>query len=85
VAQSSEAQTGCPITYTYSRSSGRALLQRHGFKVTKVEVDHIFPYRIRDYVQYRYVREPYFAWMPPPMFRALEKRIGWHLLLTATA
>src|ERR1700722_10711682 len=85
IARNAEAQTGCPIAYTYTRKEGRELLERHGFKVTKVEVDHIFPYRIRDYVQYRYVREPYFAWMPPPMFRALERRIGWHLLLTATA
>jgi len=85
VARSSEAQTGCPITYTYGRKSGKALLERHGFKVTNVEVDHIFPYRIRDYVQYRYVREPYFAWMPPALFRALEKRAGWHLCLTAIA
>jgi 2-polyprenyl-3-methyl-5-hydroxy-6-metoxy-1,4-benzoquinol methylase len=84
VATSSEAQTGCPITYTYTRKSGKALLERHGFKVTDVAVDHIFPYRIPDYVQYRYVREPYFAWMPPAMFRAMEKRLGWHLCLTAT-
>lgn len=85
VARSSEAQTGCPITYTYSRASGKALLERHGFKVTDVAVDHIFPYRIPDYVQYRYVREPYFAWMPPSMFHSLEKRAGWHLLLSASA
>lgn len=85
IARNAEAQTGCPIAYTYTRQEGRELLERHGFKVTKVEVDHIFPYRIRDYVQYRYVREPYLAWMPQPMFRALERRIGWHLLLTATA
>jgi 2-polyprenyl-3-methyl-5-hydroxy-6-metoxy-1,4-benzoquinol methylase len=85
IAKNAEAQTGCPIAYTYTRKEGRELLERHGFKVAKVEVDHIFPYRIRDYVQYRYVREPYFAWMPPPMFRALERRIGWHLLLTASA
>jgi 2-polyprenyl-3-methyl-5-hydroxy-6-metoxy-1,4-benzoquinol methylase len=85
IARNAEAQTGCPIAYTYTRKEGRELLERHGFKVSKVEVDHIFPYRIRDYVQYRYVREPYFAWMPPPIFRALERRIGWHLLLTATA
>src|SRR5271170_7065334 len=85
VAKSSEAQTGCPITYTYSRASGKALLERHGFKVTDVAVDHIFPYRIPDYVQYRYVREPYFAWMPPALFRSLEKRAGWHLCLSASA
>ena len=85
IARNAEAQTGCPIAYTYTRKEGRELLERHGFKVTNVAVDHIFPYRIRDYVQYRYVREPYFAWMPPPLFRALERRVGWHLLLTATA
>src|SRR5271156_3828499 len=73
VAKSSEAQTGCPITYTYTRKSGKALLENHGFQVTDVSVDHIFPYRIPDYVQYRYVREPYFAWMPKPVFHSLER------------
>ena len=55
VAQNSEAQTGCPITYIYSKSEFRDLLQRRGFQVEKMQVDHIFPYRIPDYVQYRYV------------------------------
>jgi 2-polyprenyl-3-methyl-5-hydroxy-6-metoxy-1,4-benzoquinol methylase len=85
VAKNSEAQTGCPITYTYSRQEGRELLERHGFGVRKVAVEHIFPYRIPDYVQYRYVREFYFRWMPPGLFHALEERLGWHLCLTAEA
>jgi SAM-dependent methyltransferase len=85
VAKNSEAQTGCPITYTYSRGEGRELLQRHGFHARNVAVDHIFPYRIRDYVQYRYVREFYFRWMPSALFHALEKRLGWHLCITAEA
>jgi 2-polyprenyl-3-methyl-5-hydroxy-6-metoxy-1,4-benzoquinol methylase len=85
VARNSEAQTGCPITYTYSRSEGRALLERHGFRVRDVRVDHIFPYRIADYVQYRYVKEFYFRAMPPALFRALERRLGWHLCITAQA
>jgi 2-polyprenyl-3-methyl-5-hydroxy-6-metoxy-1,4-benzoquinol methylase len=83
VAKNSEAQTGCPITYTYSRREGCALLERHGFRARQVTVDHIFPYRIRDYVQYRYVKEFYFRWMPRPLFRALEKQLGWHLCITA--
>jgi 2-polyprenyl-3-methyl-5-hydroxy-6-metoxy-1,4-benzoquinol methylase len=83
VAKNSEAQTGCPVTYTYTRKEGRALLERHGFRVQKVEVDHIFPYRIPDYVQYRYVKEWYLRWMPTAAFRAMERRLGWHLLLTA--
>jgi SAM-dependent methyltransferase len=85
VAKNSEAQTGCPITYTYSRREGWELLERHGFGVREVAVEHIFPYRIADYVQYRYVREFYFRWMPLWLFRALEKRLGWHLCLTAEA
>jgi 2-polyprenyl-3-methyl-5-hydroxy-6-metoxy-1,4-benzoquinol methylase len=85
VAKNSEAQTGCPVTYTYTRREGRQLLERHGFRVRDVQVEHIFPYRIPDYVQYRYVREPYLRWLPQPLFRALERRFGWHLLLTAEA
>jgi ubiquinone/menaquinone biosynthesis C-methylase UbiE len=83
VAKNSEAQTGCPVTYTYARREGRELLERHGFHVTNVEVEHIFPYRISDYVRYQYVKEWYFRWMPPALFRALERQLGWHLLLTA--
>jgi 2-polyprenyl-3-methyl-5-hydroxy-6-metoxy-1,4-benzoquinol methylase len=83
VATHSEAQTGCPITYTYTRRSGRALLEGAGFAVDEVHVDHIFPYRIRDYVQYRYVREWWFRFMPRPMFHALERMLGWHLMLRA--
>jgi SAM-dependent methyltransferase len=85
IARNSEAQTGCPVTYTYSRREGKQLLERHGFRVREVRVDHIFPYRIPDYVQFRYVEEPYLRWLPQPLFRALERRFGWHLLLTAEA
>jgi len=85
VAKNSEAQTGCPVTYSYSRQEGRELLERHGFGVKDVQVEHIFPYRVRDYVQYRYVKAAYFRWMPQRMFRGLERRFGWHLLLTGEA
>jgi 2-polyprenyl-3-methyl-5-hydroxy-6-metoxy-1,4-benzoquinol methylase len=85
VARNSEAQTGCPITYTYTREEGRELVERHGFRVCKIDVEHIFPYRIQDYVQYRYVKEFYFRWMPKPLFHALEKQLGWHLCITAEA
>ena len=54
IAEYSEAQTGCPVTYSYSRAGGRRWLAEHGFRTTDVMVDHIFPYRIPDYVQYRY-------------------------------
>lgn len=85
IAKYSEAQTGCPVTYSYSRQAGRELVERAGFRVEDVSVDHVFPYRVRDYVEYRYVKEPYFRWMPEPLFRAFERRFGWHLLITAQA
>ncbi len=83
VAKYSEAQSGCPITYTYSKGGGRKLLEEHGFRLQEARVEHIFPYRIKDYVQYRYVKEFYFRWMPEAMFHALERQFGWHLCLTA--
>jgi 2-polyprenyl-3-methyl-5-hydroxy-6-metoxy-1,4-benzoquinol methylase len=85
VAEHSEAETGCPVTFSYTRGEARELVENSGFRVQDLRVDHIFPYRVRDYVQYRYVKEPYFRWMPEPLFRAFERRFGWHLLVTAEA
>lgn len=83
VARHSEAQTGCPVTYTYTRRSARALLDSAGFAVRRIHVDHIFPYRIPDYIEHRYVKEWYFRILPKPLFRALERKLGWHLCVTA--
>jgi len=83
VAEYSEAQTGCPVTYSCSRIEGRRWFEHHGFRVTDVMVDHIFPYIIAEYVQYRYRVVWYFRWMPKALFRALERAFGWHLCLTA--
>lgn len=84
VATHSEAQTGCPVTFAYTKGEARTILERHGLRVNEMSVDHIFPYIIRDYAQYRYVRNWYFRWMSPALFHALERRLGWHLCITAT-
>jgi 2-polyprenyl-3-methyl-5-hydroxy-6-metoxy-1,4-benzoquinol methylase len=83
VARHSEAQTGCPVTYTYSRRTGSELLAGAGFEVVDAQVDHIFPYRVREYVQYEYVKALPFRLLPSAVMRALEHRLGWHLCLTA--
>lgn len=85
VAKHSEAQTGCPITYTYTRREVRSLLGSAGCTVRELFVDHIFPYRIPDYMEYRYIREWYFRWMPDPLFSRMERSLGWHLCATAEA
>lgn len=83
VARHSEAQTGCPVTYTYSRRAARRLLEQHGLHITDMWVDHIFPYRIEDYKAYRYVKEWYWRCLPQKAFRWLERHLGWHLCITA--
>lgn len=83
IAEHSEAQFGSPVTYAYTKAELVAILRRHGFRVTDIFVDHIFPWRIRDYVEYRYVKVWYFRWLPQALFRRLETWLGWHLCATA--
>jgi ubiquinone/menaquinone biosynthesis C-methylase UbiE len=83
IAEHSEAQFGSPVTYAYTRTELVEMLARHGFRATDVFVDHIFPWRIPDYVEYRYVKVWYFRWIPERLFRRLERRLGWHLCATA--
>jgi SAM-dependent methyltransferase len=77
-----EAQAGCPIAATFTREMIDALLGGC-FRVVSAEQAHIFPYRIEKYIQYEYEPEPWFAAMPTEMFRALERRLGWHFLIVA--
>lgn len=79
-----EAQSGCPIAYTYTVDGVRELLQAAAFKVLEVSQDHIFPYQIDLYRNYEYVREPWFQCMSARMFKALEEKFGWHLLIRAS-
>lgn len=82
IARHSEAQTGCPVTYSYSRGTVRDLLD--GLSVRRALVDHIFPYRIPEYKRYEYKKTTLFRWMPRFVFRALERLWGWHLCVTAS-
>jgi len=76
-----EAQSGCPVAFTFTPEEARDLLE--GFHVEEIKQDHIFPFVIEKYVQYEYEILPWFAAMPQPMFTALEKKLGWHMLITA--
>lgn len=81
IAKYSEAQTGCPVTYSYTKSSIKNLLK--GFDVKKSYYDHIFPYSIPEYKQYIYKKVWYFNLMPDFIFRMFEKAAGWHLCVDA--
>jgi SAM-dependent methyltransferase len=83
IAMYSEAKTDCPVTYTYTRHAARQLVASCGFVVDRVNVDHIFPYRVADYIAGRYVVSAAYRWMPLAWFRWLETHFGWHLLIEA--
>ena len=77
-----EAQSGCPIAYTYSHDEIVELLA--GFDVASVRQDHIFPFVIEKYIRHEYELQPWFAAMPRELFRALEANLGWHAMVVAT-
>ena len=83
IALHSEAQTGCPVTYSYTRAELRRMMETRGWRVSDIFADHIFPYAIGPYREYRYVKVWYFRWIPSAIFRFLERRFGWHLCVTA--
>lgn len=78
-----EAQSGCPIAFTYTEAQVRGLLAASGFEATEITQDHIFPYIPEKYVQYQYEPQPWWHAMPQAMFRSLEKHLGWHMLIKA--
>ena len=41
------------------------------------------PWNIQHYVKYEYVKQPWFAAMPPELFKIMERALGWHLMITA--
>ena len=77
-----EAQYGCPVAYTYTEDEVYELLGEY-FDVLSIDRDHIFPYQIEPYKKGEYIKEPWFETMPNDMFEVLEKKLGWHLLITA--
>jgi 2-polyprenyl-3-methyl-5-hydroxy-6-metoxy-1,4-benzoquinol methylase len=76
-----EAQAGCPIAFTYTKEEIEKLLT--GFHVYSCSKAHIFPYKIDEYKEYKYVKK--FPWnvMPAPLFNLCERTLGWHYLVKA--
>lgn len=75
-----EAQSGCPIATPYTVETVHQLFDGL-FEVISIEQAHIFPYVIEKYVKYEYEVLPWFRAMPPSVFEALERRLGWHMLI----
>ena len=81
IARNSEAQTGCPVTYTYTDRTVRELLA--GFNVLDVRKAHIFTWDVEPYRRYEYRKDPAWANVSDAELAELEKELGWHLLVRA--
>jgi SAM-dependent methyltransferase len=81
IAKSSEAQTGCPVTYTYTADSITALLK--DFRITDISRAHIFTWDVAAYRRYEYKKDPAWAKVSDEELARLEKELGWHMLVRA--
>jgi SAM-dependent methyltransferase len=82
VARHSEAQTGCPVTYTYSDDTARALLE--GLRILDMHKAHIFTWDVDAYTRYEYRKAPEWTHVSDQELARLERELGWHLLVRAT-
>ncbi len=60
----------CPIVYTFTRQSARRLFS--AFSAVEIHADYPFTYGFG-----------LGAWLTRPVLKALGRRIGWHLMITA--
>jgi 2-polyprenyl-3-methyl-5-hydroxy-6-metoxy-1,4-benzoquinol methylase len=81
IARNSEAQTGCPVTYTYTDRTVRELLS--GYDVLDIGKAHIFTWDIDAYRRFEYKKDPAWANVGPEELAELEQGLGWHLLVRA--
>lgn len=81
IARRSEAQTGCPVTYTYSEETVRELLE--GFRIDEARKAHIFTWDIAAYSRHEYRKAPEWANVGEEELTRLERELGWHLLVRA--
>lgn len=81
IERNSEAQTGCPVTYTYTAGELSKLLQ--GFEILDLKKSHIFTWEIDSYKKYEYKKDPAWAGVSDETLSELEKELGWHTLVRA--
>jgi SAM-dependent methyltransferase len=81
IQRNSEAQTGCPVTYTYTFDEVRELLS--SFEIIDIRKAHIFTWDIEAYKRYEYKKDPAWAGVDEVRLSQLEKELGWHTLIKA--
>jgi len=82
IARNSEAQTGCPVTYTYTRGELSRLL--HQFEIVEAHKAHIFTWDVESYVRHEYRKDAAWANVNDQQLAELEQELGWHWLIKAS-
>jgi ubiquinone/menaquinone biosynthesis C-methylase UbiE len=81
IARNSEAQSGCPVTWSYTFEEARRLLE--GFDIQEMYKSHIFTWDIEAYKRYEYKKDAAWAGVSDEQLAELEKELGWHLMIRA--
>jgi ubiquinone/menaquinone biosynthesis C-methylase UbiE len=79
----SEAQSGCPVTYTYTFDEIEDLVGPW-FKVNKIWKDHIFMWDIESYKKNIFKRDTAFEGVSDEFLTKMKKELGWHTMFIAS-
>lgn len=85
ISEYSEAQSSCPITYTYTLEEAADLFSCCGLKIVSMRKAHIFTWKINEYKEHKYVREDCWKNVSESELKKLESELGWHILVKASA
>lgn len=78
----SEAQSGCPVTYTYTFDEINNLVSPY-FTINKIWKDHIFCWQIEPYKRNEFLLEPQFEGISSEYFNKMKQELGWHTMFIA--
>jgi hypothetical protein len=78
----SEAQSGCPVTYTYTFDEIKELVSPF-LSVKDIWKDHIFIWDIPSYKENKFIPDTPFKDLDPVYLKKMEKELGWHTMFIA--
>jgi SAM-dependent methyltransferase len=78
----SEAQTGCPVTTTYTFEEVKDLITSK-LSITKIWKDHVFCWDIEEYKKQNFVLDRPFQNIDKTFFEQMKQELGWHTLFIA--
>lgn len=83
IREYAEAQTGCPVAFTYTFEEVKQLLSPW-YTVSSIEKDHIFRWDIEKYIKKEYELDDAWKGVSDEVVKHWEKELGWHTLIKAT-